>query len=178
MKNGESWLLILSVLIVNPHPRINRGNCLYMQKWKLTVDPLCQSLICPPQDQQRQSPFHVKVKVDCWSSLCQSLIPRINRGNHLFMWKWKLTVDPLFVNHQSPQDQKRWSPFHKKVKVDCWSSLHQLLILPGSTEAITFSHENESWLLILSLSIIDPPRINRGDCLFMSRVCWSSLCWL
>ena len=74
MKNCKSWLLILSVSIVGPPPRINRGN-------------------------------------------------------HLFMWKLKLTVDPLNSDH--------WSP-------------------PGSThEVIAFSHKSESWLLILSLSIID-----------------------
>ena len=27
--------------------------------------------------------------------------PRINKGDHLFTWKWKLTVDPLCINHQS-----------------------------------------------------------------------------
>ena len=138
---------------------------------------LCQLAITPaPQDQQRQSPFHVKI--DCWSSLCQlSITPRINRGNCLFMWK--LTVDPLYVNCWSPQDKQRQLPFH--AKVDCWSSLCQLSITPrinrdnclfmwkltvdplyvncwsppGSTEVMTFLCQN--WLLILSMSIIIGP---------------------
>ena len=78
------WLLTLSTLTVDPlyidcwsaPPRINRGDHLFMQNWKLTVDPLCVDSKFPP------------------------LPPRINRGNHLFMQKWKLTVDPLHVNHQ------------------------------------------------------------------------------
>ena len=57
-----------------------------------------------PPDQQRWSPVHAKVKVDCWSSLRQS----------------------------SPsQDQQRQLPFHAKVKVDCWSSLRWSLIPPA-----------------------------------------------
>ena len=42
-----------------------------------------------------------------------------------------------------------------------------------STEAITFSCKSESWLLILSTSIIDPPQgFNSADCLYVD--CWSS----
>ena len=147
----------------------------------------------PTQDQHmRRLPFHAKVKVNCWSSQQQSLIPpRINTwGNRLFMWKLKLTVDPLNSNclnsdHWSPpKDQHmRQLPFHTKVKVDCWSSQQwssqqrlsqqQLLIPPGSThEVIAFSCESLSWLLILSTAIVDPPpRINTwGNCLFMWKL--------
>ena len=56
----------------------------------------------PPQDQHmRQLPFSTWKLVNCWSSQQQSLIPpRINTwGNHLFMQKLKLTVDPLNSNH-------------------------------------------------------------------------------
>ena len=81
----KSWLLILSVAIADQPP---------------------------PQDQKRQSPFHVQ--------------------------RW------------SPFHVQRQSPFHMEVKVDCWSSLCQLLIPPGSTEVIAFSCRGESWLLILS----------------------------
>ena len=84
-----------------------------------------------------------------------------------------LTVDPLYSDCQSvpPQDQQRQSPFHAKVKVECWSSLHWLSICcpPGSTEVITFSCKSESSVLILSASIINPPRINRDDRLSMRK---------
>ena len=90
---SESWLLILSVSIVNPPPRINRGNHLFMRKWKLTFDLLhINHRSIPAQDQQRWLPFHAKVKVHCWSSL-----------------HWSST----------PQDQQCWSPL-------CW-----LLIIRG-----------------------------------------------
>ena len=165
-----------------------------------------------PPDQQRWSPFHAEVKVDCWSSLCRSSIPWIIRGNHLFTksgswllilsvliidlpppsestearlpfhmkvkvdfilsvsivdpsqstevitfshehWSWLLI---LSVNCQSPLDQQRQSPFHTKVKVNCWSSLSIIDPL-RSTEAITFSCKSGSWLLILSVSIVGLP---------------------
>ena len=82
--------------------------------------------------------------------------PRINRGNCLFMWKWKLTVDHLHVNHQpSPPPP------------------------PRSTEAITFSHKSESWLLILSVSIVNPPPDQHSvDHLCVDHLCadcWSPL---
>ena len=84
------------------------------------------------------------VKVDCWSSLCWSLIcppPRINRGNHLFTQKWKLTVDPLCINCWSapPQDQQRQSPFHAKVKADCWSSPCLSLISSLNNQNLNFT---------------------------------------
>ena len=112
-------------------PRINSVDCLYIN----CQSPQHWSLICPT-DQQRQLPFHMKVKVDFWSSMRQLLIPRINRGDHLFMQKWKFTVDPL------------WG--------DCWSLLPTPP--PGSTEVIAFSYESESWLFILSEAFINPPR--------------------
>ena len=57
-------------------PRINRGDFLFTRKWKLTVWLLILSALI----------------VD------HPLPPRINRGNRLFTWK--LTVDPLRINHQ------------------------------------------------------------------------------
>ena len=69
-----------------------------------------------------------------------------------------------------PPNQQRWLPFHAKVKVDCWSSpCRSLTHPPGSTEAIAFSCESESWLLILSALIVDPPS--------QDQQCWSPLCW-
>ena len=87
--------------------------------------------------------------------------PRINRGDHLFMWKWKLTVDCLCVDHQCappPQDQQRWSPFTQKWKLTVDHLCIDCQYPPTrSMEAIAFSHESESRLLITSVSIIDPP---------------------
>ena len=129
----------LSILPPLPPPKINRGDHLFMQKWKLTVDPLhddCQS--CPPptptpKDQQRWSSFHAKVKVDCWPS------------------PWQLLIPPSTVNRGNP-------PFHAKVKVDCWPSPWQSSIPPPqSTEAIAFSCKSEIWQLILSMMIVDWP---------------------
>ena len=132
----------------------------------------CQLLICPPptQDQQRWSPFHAKVEVDCWSSL---------------HWLDSLYIDcwPLYIDCWPPLYIDCWY-------IDCWPSLHWLSIcppppLPGSTEAIAFSCKSESWLLILMhqslICPLLPPKINRGDCLFMWKWkldCWSSLHWL
>ena len=53
--------------------------------------------------------------------------PPINRGDHLFIWKWKLTVDHLYVDHWSASPLPRinrgnclyidhWSPL-------CWPSI-------------------------------------------------------
>ena len=114
-----------------------------------------------PPDQQRWLPFHTKVKVDCWSSLCQLLThpTRINRSDCLSMWKWNFTVDPLCV--------------------DCQSALPL-----GSIEAIAFPCKSESWLLILSVLIIDHsplPQDQQRQLPFHVKVkgnCWSSLCQL
>ena len=45
----KSWLLVLSAAIHHCPPRINRGNCLFKWRWKLTVDPLCSQLLIGPQ---------------------------------------------------------------------------------------------------------------------------------
>ena len=84
--------------------------------------------------------------------------PPINKGDHLFMQKWKLTVDPLCVDHQSgPPGSTEAITF--SCKSESWLLILSALIVnpPGSTEAITFSHESESWLLILSASIVNSP---------------------
>ena len=63
---SESWLLILSISIVDlPPPRINKGDHLFTWKWKLTVDPLHINHRPPPQDQQRRSPLCDRLRVDC-----------------------------------------------------------------------------------------------------------------
>ena len=93
--------------------------------------------------------FHVKVKVDCWSS------PR----------------DHQFAPSPSPQDQQRKSPFHVKVKVDCWSPPRWLSICPpppGSTDCFS--------VLIVDHLHIDcqstSTRINSIDHLRID--CWST----
>ena len=134
-----------------------KGDCLWAWKgnhlciWK--GDPLC------PQDQQCWLPLHqlsitstliidlphrsteaiaFSHESESWLLILYEAIvdPRINRGDHLFMQKWKFTVDPL------------WG--------DCWSLLPTPP--PGSTEVIAFSYESESWLFILSEAFINPPR--------------------
>ena len=68
-------------------------------EWKLTVDPLFVDYRSPPQDQHRQSPFHIKVGESSLLILYLSIMDLPpNRGDHLFTQKWKLTVDPLFVD--------------------------------------------------------------------------------
>ena len=73
---------------------------------------------------------------------------------------WLLILSALIVN--PPWNQQRWLPFDTKVKVDCWSSPCWLLTLPpGINRDDCFFMwkwkfwQSESWLLILSLSIID-----------------------
>ena len=131
------------------------------------VDPLhidCQ----PPHNQQRWLPFHVKVKVDYWSSL---------HWSHWLLTLSTLNVDPLYIDCWYIDC---WSSLHGLLTlstltvdplyidcwyIDCWPSLHWLLnptpphppCPPEWTEAITFSWKSESWLLILSRLIIDPP---------------------
>ena len=78
---------------------------------------------------------------------CQMLLRATcwrNKLNLLNSNRKMVTVDPLISDHRSP--------------------------LTGSTdEAIAFSHESENCLLILSALIIDPPRINCVDHLFMQK---------
>ena len=93
-----------------------------------------------PPGQQRQSPFHAKVKVNCWSSLHRSLIC-------------------------PPQDQQRWLPFHMKVKVDCWSSPCQLSIPSGST------------VLIGSTLIVNHLYVDHGSPLCQSLIPQDQQCW-
>ena len=126
----ECWSSLCWSLI---HPWINRGNCLFMQKWKLTVYPLCVDCWSPPRSTDVITSVLIasasitsasitsvsivstliinRLYIDHWSCC----LPRINRGDCLSMWKWKLTVYPLCVDHQSPK----------------------------STEVIAFSHESE-----------------------------------
>ena len=144
----ESWLLILSVSIINP----------------------------PAQDQQRWSPFHMKVKVDCWSSPCQlSTCPPGSTETIAFSNKsesWLLILSTSIIDPPT-QDQQRWLPFHMKVTVDCWSSPRwSSTHPPGSTVLITS-------VLIVDRLCVDcrstPP--TDFDCLiFNIRILFSSAC--
>ena len=124
-------------------------------------------------------PFHTKVKVDCWSSLCQSLI--CLPGSTVLITSMSIAstsiIDYLYVDHWSAptgstvltasaliasmsiidclyidlplQDQQHWLPPQ-------WSPLH--------------------WSPITSMSTIDPPRVNSVDCLYIDH--WLPLHWL
>ena len=149
---SESWLLILSLSIIDlPLPQINRGDHLFTWKWRLTWSSFCHLLI-HPQDQQRWLPFHMKVKVDYWSSLLIVDPPpaRINRGNCLFTWKWKLTVDPLSII-DSPRINSGNCLFTWELTVDplCWS-----LICPPQDHQRQLPFHMQR-LLILSVSIVN-----------------------
>ena len=95
-----------------------------------------------------------------WKS--QEILPKIlekwgnfNQLLFLFLWFYNLNT---FVKYTSGQPV---------LCTEC--CVHP----PGSTEGITFSRQSESWLLILSMSIVDLPlpMINRGNCLYVD--CWS-----
>ena len=145
-KMVKTWLWIPS--------RINRGDCLFTWKWKLTVDPLfvdCGSAPSPgsteviafsrhseswllilsvnhrsaPANQDQQRRSPFHAKVKV------DLILSLSSEAIIFSHKCGSRLDILFVNHRStPKDQQRWSPFHAKVKVDCWSSLCRSRICP------------------------------------------------
>ena len=124
---------------------------LSQQKWKLAVDPLCIDHQSAPQDQQRQLPFHMKVKGDCWSSLARpSLICPPPPGSTVLITS-TLIIDCLYIEHwlplntliiDPPQDQQCWLSLHwslitSTLSVDClyidqqcWSPLCWLLIDP------------------------------------------------
>ena len=64
----------------------------------------------------------------------------INRGNHLFMRKWKLTIDPLCVNHwYTPPGLTQAITSLCRSSIASASITSALIIdlPPGSTEAIT-----------------------------------------
>ena len=75
--------------------------------------------------------------------------PRINRSDHLFTRKWKLTVDPLPINHQSappPQINRGDDLFTQKWKltvdplcVDCQSPP------PWSTQKLLSQNDHAFW---------------------------------
>ena len=128
-----------------------KGNCLFPHDQVLIASVLITStsiINClyvvdlPPQDQQRWSPFHVKVKVACWSPLLiVNPPPRINSVDCLC--NHCLYIDHLYVDH--------------------WSA-------PGSTVLITST-------LIVSMSIIDLPPGSSVDCLYINCLyvyCWST----
>ena len=97
-----------------PPPRINRGDHLFTQKWKLTWSSLCWSSI-HSQDHQCRSPPH-------WSPLCWLSITK---------------------------DQQYWSPLHWLPL--CQSTIASMLIIdlpPGSTVLIAS-------MLIASMLIVD-----------------------
>ena len=112
-----------------------------------------------PPHQQRQLPFHAKVKADCWSSLCWSLIcspPRINSVDHLY-------VNCLYVNCQLPLHQSLICPPGSTVLITSMSIVDPP---PGSTVSIAST-------LIAYTSIINhlyvnrwspPSRINSVNC--------------
>ena len=108
---------------VNP-PRSTK---VFSHKSESWLDPLhTDHPSTPPQDQQRWSPFHVKVDL-ILSVLIIDFSPpptRINRGDHLYMRKWKLTVDPQHVDHWSPPRINRGDC------VDSWSPPRRLSIDP------------------------------------------------
>ena len=159
----ESASRILTQLVANPcyarnvlwgvlPPPINRGHHLFMQKWKVTVDPLY---------------------VDCWSTP-----PMINSVDHLSINC--LYVNCLYVNCQlplcqslicsPPKDQQcQWPPHQLPLH---WSSIASTLIIdsppPGSTVLISSlliinrlyidhwsSHPPGSTVLIASALIVD-----------------------
>ena len=153
-------------------PRINRWSPFHMKvevdSWSsphslltlstLTVDPLY--IDC-------QSSLHwlltlSTLYIDCWPCLHWLLILSTLTVDPLYTVHWllilsTLTVDPLYTVHWLlTLSTLTVDPLY----IDCWSSLHWLLIHPpptGSTEAITFSHESESLVLILSASIVNLP---------------------
>ena len=186
INRGDNLFLQKCKLIVDPlyidcWPRTNRGNRLSMRKWKLTVDPFCVDHWCPLGSTEAITfsheseswllifstltvdPLHWLLTlstltvgppyidltlstlivdplyIDCWPSLHWLLI-------HLMLTLSTLTVDPLYI--ECWPSTLTVDPLH----VNCQSAPP-----PGSTEAITFSHESESWLLILSTLIIDSP---------------------
>ena len=72
--------------------------------------------------------------------------PWISRGDYLFTWKWKLTVDPLYINCWSPPPGSTVSITSMSI-IDClyiddWSAPPGSTVLIGST-------------LIASMLIID-----------------------
>ena len=109
-------------------PRINRGNCLFTQKWKLTANPLHD---------------------DCWSPPGSTEVITFSHESK----SWLLILSMMIINLH--QDQQRWSPFHAKVKVNCWSSPWWLSSPAGSTKVIT----SLCWLLISSMLTVDWPPI-------------------
>ena len=123
------WLLILSTLTVDPLYTIDS---LYIEWWS--------SLHCWPS-------LHwlltlSTLYIDCPSSL------------HWLLTLSTLTVDPLHSLSICPPPKQRQLPFHAKVKVECWSSPHQLLIAPPRIRCWL---PLWCWLLILpGSSVINP----------------------
>ena len=116
-----STVLIASTSIVNhlnidhwSAPQINRGNCLFTWKWKLTFDPLWGN---------------------CWSPGSTEVITFSCRSESSLLILSEVIVDPS--SPPLPQDQQRWLPFHTKVKVDCSSSLRHSSIPPGDSQILS-----------------------------------------
>ena len=135
-----NWLLILSVLIVNP-PTVQQNSVDHWSPhcWLLTLSLLTVDHWLPQC--WLSNPSHcwllTLLTVDCWSSPPRSTV---NSVDHQSPHCWLLT---LTVDH--------W-PFH------CW-----LLIVDHLTVDCWPSH---CWLLTLSLLTVDPPcpRINSQQC--------------
>ena len=137
------------------HLFTHRGSCLFLQK--LSVDPLWQSLISPPgstgtiafscggeswllilsvviinwlpQDQQRQLPSHVEVKVSCWSSVLWLLIPQHDQQTETINRFWA-KVGKQFSMFCLPED----IPFgkvqlirHKDKHCNLWAFTYQIM---------------------------------------------------
>ena len=78
-------------------------HCWSWGDWQLPLRwlPLRGSTLLQVCNWQRGSTVNFHFCMNRWLQIC----PQINRGNHLFMQKWKLTVDPLFVDDcGSPHD--------------------------------------------------------------------------
>ena len=163
---------------------MHRGNCLFT--WKLTVDPLCSDH-WSPQNQQRQLPFHTQkqlpfhterqlpfhmqrqlpfhaqrwlpfhvqrqlpflVKVDYWSSLWWLLI-----GSTEVITFSHAEVIAFSCREVIAFSHREVIPF-SHAEVIAFSCAEAIAF--SHAEVIAFSCGGESWLLILSAVIVDPP---------------------
>ena len=107
------WLLILSTLLtlstltVNP-PRINRGDCLFTQKWKLTVDSLCVNCwSAPPPPGSTVLIASVVLIVDPLRVDCRSTPLQISTFQSLIYWLSPLLLLTGFLLHHDDSTTDR-----------------------------------------------------------------------